>query len=344
MEQPFAATEAEILSDPSAYVDAVFDSIESAFLVLPKGDGFIDYARFQAAYEVLKRHTRGFEDLSPAGVEAAVAEDSLAFVVVRTILGFTPPEWAEVTTERTGIVVSQGAARGLDRRIRINPEAALENAGARRRAETLEAMIVAACEALSEGPGLTADEFIHRLDKADTSAGGRGIAHLADSHVPYAVLLYERLLGRPFVGHRDSISELVGDPIEAAIESLLAGRGITYRRTGRAERIKGFDQAPDFLVPDEFAPSVVIEAKLANDDGTARDKVTRIQHLERINQLQEERTGVGFQVIACIGGRGFKVRREDMRKIIEATKGKVYTPSTLDRMVETTELARFVTR
>jgi hypothetical protein len=341
--QPFAASEAEILAEPGRYVDAVIDSIESAFLVMPRGDGFIEYARFQAAYEVLKRHTTSFEVFEADAVHAAVIEDPLAFVVVRTILGFTPPEWAEVTTERTGVCVSQSAARGLDRRIRIDPAAALGQA-APKRAMVVKAMVRAACEAVAEGPSLTADEFIHRLDKVDTNGGSQAVAYLADNHVPYAVLLYERLLGRPFAGHRDSISELVGDPIEAAIESLLANHGITYRRIGRAERIRGFDQAPDFLIPDEFAPVVVIEAKLANDDGTARDKVTRIQHLDRISQVQYAKNGVGFQVVACVGGRGFKVRREDMRKIIEATKGKVYTPTTLDHMIETTELARFVSR
>ena len=37
-----------------------------------------------------------------------------------------------------------------------------------------------------------------------------------------------------------------------------------------------FDPFPDFIVPDEFNPQVVIEAKITEDDGTARDKVTRI--------------------------------------------------------------------
>ena len=40
-----------------------------------------------------------------------------------------------------------------------------------------------------------------------------------------------------------------------------------------------FDQTPDFIVPDEFNPQIVIEAKLTEDDGTARDKITRVQHL-----------------------------------------------------------------
>ena len=50
-----------------------------------------------------------------------------------------------------------------------------------------------------------------------------------------------------------------------------------------------------------------------------------------------ERAGEGtFELIACIDGRGFRVRREDMRKILVATKGKVFTLATLDRLVECT--------
>jgi len=40
---------------------------------------------------------------------------------------------------------------------------------------------------------------------------------IADLGMPYAMLLYERFLGRPFAGHRDSASELVGDVLETAI-------------------------------------------------------------------------------------------------------------------------------
>ena len=52
---------------------------------------------------------------------------------------------------------------------------------------------------------------------------------LADIGVPYAMLLYERFLGRPFAGHRDSVSELVSDILETAIEELLTRHGITYQ-------------------------------------------------------------------------------------------------------------------
>jgi hypothetical protein len=157
------------------------------------------------------------------------------------------------------------------------------------------------------------------------------------------MLLYERFLGRPFAGHRDSVSDLVGDSLEAAIEEQLANSGISYRKTKRAEKIPGFDQTPDFIIPSEFNPQVVIEAKITEDDGTARDKVTRIQHLAELSASFVTAGKSSFEVIACIGGRGFGVRREDMRKLLLATRGKVFTSSTLTQMVECSRLNEFKT-
>jgi hypothetical protein len=57
-----------------------------------------------------------------------------------------------------------------------------------------------------------------------------------------------------FAWHRDSVSELIGDNLESAIEETLTSYGIGYRKTKRPERIPGFGQAPDFIIPDEFHP------------------------------------------------------------------------------------------
>jgi hypothetical protein len=121
--------------------------------------------------------------------------------------------------------------------------------------------------------------------------------------------------------------------------------GVSYRKTKRAERVAAFDQAPDFIVPDEFNPVVAIEAKITEDDGTARDKVTRVQHLSSLSYKGVNKKGPPrLEVVACIGGRGFKVRREDMKKLLLATRGKVLTMHDLDRLIEYTQLHAFVTR
>lgn len=72
--------------------------------------------------------------------------------------------------------------------------------------------------------------------------------------------------------------------------------------------------------------------------------MTRIQHLAELSRQSREEGKTAFQVIACIGGRGFGVRREDMRKLLFATRGKVFTKKTCAAMVENTALSEFVTK
>ncbi len=121
-------------------------------------------------------------------------------------------------------------------------------------------------------------------------------------------------------------------------------RELAIRKTKRAERIEGFDQAPDFIIPSEFNPRIIIEAKLTEDDGTARDKVTRIQHLGELSRAGRDANNPKYEVVACIGGRGFGVRREDMKKMLLATRGKVFTLKTLGQLVQHTGLRDFKTK
>ena len=44
---PFEATLNEIIEAPDGYIDAVFSSLQSEFLTLPKGAGFVDYVLFE---------------------------------------------------------------------------------------------------------------------------------------------------------------------------------------------------------------------------------------------------------------------------------------------------------
>jgi hypothetical protein len=258
------------------------------------------------------------------------------------MLGFTPPEWAYIATQRTGVEVSQGFVRSLDRRIRMEPLRPLGKGKVT--TDRTKALIETACQLLSEGAPQVDRDKLHRLEKADTRVGLDTVRTLADLGAPYAMLLYERFLGRPFAGHRDSVSELVGGGIESAIEDVLSNAGISYRKTKRAARILGFDQEPDFIIPSEYNPQVVIEAKITEDDGTARDKVTRVQHLGELSMAGQPPHQPKYEVIACIGGRGFGVRVEDMKKLLLATRGKVFTLKTLDRLVECSRLKDFRTK
>ena len=340
---PFEVEFDEVQSDIDAYVDAVFACLESEFLVMPKGKGFVEFPVFEHGYEALKRATGGFDDVTADTIAPAIFETPIALVVLRCMLGFTPPEWAYYASQHTHVAVTQGAARTIDRKIRMDPDAALPKQGSvtERR---IRALVSAACHALRAGMPEQSPDSLHRLEKADTGAGLVSIRAAADLGVPYSVLLYERLLGRPFAGHRDSISELIGNIVENAIEDVLSRAGISYRKTKRAERLDGFDQAPDFVIPNEFNPRVVIEAKLTEDDGTARDKVTRVQHLGSLSMEGQPPDRPRFEVIACIAGRGFGVRREDMKKLLLSTRGKVFTLQNMSELVEHTRLNEFRSR
>lgn len=333
----------ELAANLGAYVEEICESLQSEFLKMPRGQGFVEYSVFAQGYEALKRATNDFRTLAPETILPTILDVPIAFVVLRSILGFTPPEWAYVATQRAGIEVPQGAVRSLDRKIRLKPIARFTPGPAT--LTRLGALVSVACELIESGAEAITPGLIHRLDKADTRDGVKSLKPLADLGVPYAMLLYERFLGRPFAGHRDSVSELVGDVLEVAVESLLINSGISHRKTKRAERVAGFDQAPDFIVPDEFNPQIVIEAKITEDDGTARDKITRIQHLSSLS-LSGVPAGAPprFEVIACIGGRGFKVRREDLQKLLLATRGKVFTLRDLNRMVGATRLIHYRTK
>ena len=98
------------------------------------------------------------------------------------------------------------------------------------------------------------------------------------------------------------------------------------------------------MIPNEFNPQVVIEAKLTEDDGTARDKVTRVQHLGTLSMAGQPAGQPKFEVVACIAGRGFGVRREDMKKLLLATRGKVFTLQNVHQLVEHTRLTEFRSR
>ncbi len=336
---PFEVSLDVIQQDPEPYVDAVFSCLESEFLVLPKGAGFVEYPVFERGYEALKTATEGFSQLDPDKVFPITTTEPITIVVLRSMLGFTPPEWGYVTTQITGVSVTQGFVRSLDRKVRMAPDAKLNTNGITD--DRLKAMVQTACQLLSAGVPDVNKGQLHRLDKADTKYGLEGIRNLAGMGAPYAMLLYERFLGRSFAGHRDSVSELIGDSLESAIEEVLAKAGISFRKTKRAERIEGFDQTPDFIIPSEFNPQVIIEAKITEDDGTARDKVTRIQHLGELSLAGRSEDNPKYEVIACIGGRGFGVRREDMKKMILATRGKVFTAKTLNQLIECTRLKEF---
>ncbi len=147
MSFPFEVGFDELQSDLDTYVDAVFGCLESEFLVMPKGEGFVEFPVFESGYEALKRGTGGFRTVTLDAILPVILETPIALVVLRCMLGFTPPEWAYYASRHTGVELTQGAARTIDRNIRMEPCAPLPMKGSvtERR---ICALITAACHAL----------------------------------------------------------------------------------------------------------------------------------------------------------------------------------------------------
>lgn len=341
--RPYEVDPTDIPTHLGKLVQATFDDLTSQFMLLPRGSSFLEYPDFRAGYEALRQHTNGFTMLDVDRCWNAVRQNAVAGIVLRTIVGVTPPEWQDLAKEETEEQFPNNWARGLDKNMKANPAYFTTRGGSSDlTVGRVTALFRAACNVLLEGATDTQDGMIHRLDKIDTKEGLDSIRYVAEQHVPYAVLLYERYLGRPFASHRDGVSELVGDVMENAIEDLLAEARIPFRKTKRAERVPGFDQAPDFFSPDELDPTVIIEAKITGDDGTARDKVARILRLAAMRDERERAGRPAFEVVACIDGRGFGVRREDMGHMIVATRGKVFTANSLKDLIAHTRLSELL--
>lgn len=149
MKYPFEVPFHEVEAAPEVFVSAVFSSLASEFLVLPKGDGFVDYPTFEAGYEALKKATGGFSSLSAKEVMKTIEQSPIAWVVLRAMLGFTPPEWACVAAQRSGAALTQGFARSFDRKVRFAPLSPLRFSSESR--ARVEAMITTACSLLEQG-------------------------------------------------------------------------------------------------------------------------------------------------------------------------------------------------
>src|SRR5208283_1674125 len=161
---PFEVALDEILQDPEQYVDAVFSCLESEFLTMPKGTGFVDYPLFERGYEALKAATSGFNELAPENILPVVVAEPIAIVVLRSMLGFTPPEWGYLATQRTGVNVAQGFVRALDRKVRMEPTKHLRIDGVTK--ERLYALVDTACNLLTQDVPAVNGGQLHRLDKA----------------------------------------------------------------------------------------------------------------------------------------------------------------------------------
>lgn len=278
--------------------------------------------RFQRAYAFAANATANLSNVTAEAIAQTVAECPSALTVFRIIAGYRVQELAYALEFKLQTRVTASTIKKIE---------SSDGPLTARQREQIE-MIGKALFAAVEGTLLPRPQdiqgFVDRHDKFDTKHGWADVARSARSGVPYATVLYERYLGRPFAYVVDALSGMKADLIETPVQTLFNKHGIPHYRSKAIDTIPGFEQAPDFLVPDHLNPRIVIEAKLAEDGGTARDKASRIERLARTTEP------AGMTLIAVVDGKGFFRINDVLAPILKVTKGLTFTLSTLDAMVE----------
>lgn len=314
------------------FAQSIKESVQSIFGTLPKETGYVEPDRFEQAYEVLVEQTDGFENWCFESVWNAYQQDRLVFVVVRTILALTPPEWQDIASEEQDMDISKNAARRIDAEIRCQEDKSRQQSTIKQ----IKALIRTAVEKIEEPTPETPDNVVHRFNLVDRKDGLDSIRNIYDVDI-YPHLLRERYLGRPFASHKDSVSEERGDLMEDAIKDILDERGVPYDEDDDSNYDDDVQEA-DIYVPDWRNPDVVIEAKISNDDGTARDKIARVGNLAQRARQEGSDDDYAFQVVACVDGRGFGERNREPKNLIKYTQGKVFTFETLSDIIDFTAI------
>ena len=292
---------------------------------------------FENAYKNLARHTDNFADVSERNIIRALTQHPDTLAPLRMILGLTHNEmsWAMKLTS-DGTTTSGATLKKFER----SPSPERSTA---RRNEMIKIIAGTAMAVMNRSIlqiPFTARRFFHsKLDKRDTLDGWSTVAAAAGG-VPYSVLLYQRYVGGVWRQVQDAYSEVKGDNLlEQPIADLLDAEGISYYRSGTGaagaaltERRFGLSPGPDFVVP-ENSPTVIIESKVAEDGGTARDKAARIKYASETAKAR------GLLPCAVIDGKGWSERPSALVEIVIATEGRTYSLATLAHLLDIPEVA-----
>jgi hypothetical protein len=298
------------------------------FAYAPKLD-FYELPHFQAAYNSLSRATVGFSDMSVERLTAAIQAEPTILLPLRTITGLLKKEFAWTTklvAEPLGMrPLSESKVDSMER------FGSVTSAGqARIAAETIDQVMRGTIFGVPPG------SFKTKQDKPDTADGWASVLEYAANGVPYSVFLHQRHYGGPFRQVIDAASELRGDLIENAVEALFAGHGIQFIRTGSHNQDEITDRfeitvrpTPDFVVHDTADNlRAMLECKLTNDGGTARDKALRFERLRD----ESVRLG-GVPLIAVLGGLGWMRVNDTLGPVIRDCDGRVFSVSNLPEML-----------
>lgn len=284
---------------------------------------------FQVAYDHAHAGTNGFVNVDTDYLTHTIGAHPDTLKVFRTIIGLTTQEFAASTAlvaiEHDAKALTNSTIKGLEKG---NGPTTLERA--RLCALTIDAVMSGAL--FPEPTG----SLSRKVDKPDTAEGWTTVQRLAAEGVPFAMFLHQRHYGGAFRQLLDATSTQRGDLIEDAIEELFARNGVQFIRTGshnQAEIEERFEvavhPAPDFVVFDDADNlRAMLEAKGANDGGTARDKALRFVALK----AESQRLG-GIPLFAVLSGLGWTRVNDTLGPVVRDTDGRVFTLANLGEML-----------
>ncbi len=283
----------------------------------------------EEAYRLAHELTRGFTATDVESLTAAISSQSTTLRVFRLLLGLTPQEFAmatQIVAERHGLrALTSGRIKSLE-------------SGSACSRETARSCALVIDEGVrGELFGAPPSGAVQpKINKPDTLRGWTTVQHYAAEGVPLAVFLHQRHYGGAFRQLLDATSTRRGDILEDAVEELFRGHGVPFIRTGSHNQEEIADRfgltvrpSPDFVI---FNGSntlrALLECKVANDGGTARDKAARYAAL----RTEANRLG-GAPLFAVLAGLGWRRTADALGPVVRDTDGRVFTLPTLTEML-----------
>ena len=287
------------------------------------------YEPLRAAYDAAHALTEGFHAVEADELAEAIRTDPRTLRIFRLLLGLSTQEFAAATAlPELSSLPTLTNARVKSIEAGRQPVTAAAQACA---LVVTGAMSGGLFPAIAGGPS-------RKLAKPDTAEGWATVREFAESGVPLAMLLHQRHYGGAFRQLLDATSTQRGDLLEDAVEALFQDNGIQFIRTGAGNQAQIAAQfgltvqpAPDYVVFDSAnVLRAILECKLANDGGTARDKAARFTTLRG----EAARLG-GVPVIAVLAGLGWRRTGDALGPVVRDTDGRVFTLLTLPQMLTT---------
>lgn len=291
---------------------------------------FYERPYFTEVYVAASAATNDFVNVTENHLRQVLRDDPRTLLVFRTILGLTKDEFAHSTTlVAEAVQMSRLTSGKID---------SMERRGTAATDEQVH-VIATTLSQVMDGSlfGEPGGDLRRKQDKLDTRYGWASVGQAAADGVPYADFLHQRHYGGAFRQVLDATSSRRGNLIEDAVEQLFRDNGVPFIRTGshnQGDIAARFEikvaPAPDFVVFDDTDTlRAMLECKLVNDGGTARDKALRFERL----RAESVRLG-GIPLLAVLGGMGWARVNDTLGPVVRDTEGRVFTLATLPQMLD----------